>query len=128
MAQAVARASQPRVRPEPRPRVEAPARPAPRPRRAVRTRPRVAGGLLWIVAVAALLAGIVALNVAGLRLGMQAQRLDEQAQALRATNEDLASQLSSVAAAGRIEAIATHRLHLVAPAATTYVRLRPPRR
>jgi cell division protein FtsL len=75
--------------------------------------------------VATLLAGIVAVNVAVLRLNMDAQRLDAKRQELQADNEALASELASAAAADRIEAMARGRLGLVAPVETTYVRLRP---
>jgi len=97
-----------------------------RPGRAVRPqqRPRVAGGVLWIVIVAALLAGIVALNVAVLRLNMQVEQLDNQHDELVSKHEGLQSQLSTAAAAGRVEEIATKTLHLGAPAATTYLELK----
>jgi cell division protein FtsL len=94
-----------------------------RPRR--RSTPLVAGGVAWIVLVAALLAGIVALNVAALRLNLEAQRLEDRKQELRAQNAAVASELSSLATAGRIEAAATEKLGLVAPVETTYVRVRP---
>ena len=63
---------------EPSRKPAVPARPQPRSRPAARrqARPRVAGGVLWIVIVATLLAGIVALNVAVLRLNMQVEQLD----------------------------------------------------
>ena len=129
MAQVAAQA-EPRVRPESRPRVQQRPRPsvAARPRFVPRSRPRVAAGLLWIFTLAALLAGIVALNVSALRLGIESQQLDGRAQQLRANNEDLASELSSAGAAGRVQTFAIHRLGLVAPAATSYVRLPPPKR
>jgi cell division protein FtsL len=111
-----------------RPRREpaAPARPQPRPRRATRrqARPRVAGGVLWIVIVAGLLAGIVALNVAVLRLNMKVEQLDNQRDQLVTKRENIQSQLSSTAAAGRIEELATKTLHLGAPASTTYLELK----
>jgi len=102
-----------------------PPRTQPSPRRATRAqaRPRVAGGVLWIVIVAALLAGIVALNVAVLRLNMQVEQLDNQHDELVSKHENIQSQLSSTAAAGRIEDIATKTLHLGAPASTTYLEL-----
>ncbi len=62
--------------------------------------------------VAALLAGIVALNVAVLRLNMQVEQLDNQHDELVSKRENIQSQLSSTAAAGRIEDIATKTLHL----------------
>jgi hypothetical protein len=82
----------------------------------------------WILLVGALLAGIVALNVAVLGLNMEVERLDGQRDNLRAENAVVVSELSSAAAAGRIEALATRRLGLVPPVETTYVRLEPQER
>ena len=97
----------------------------PRPRRAPKpqARFRVAGGVVWIVVVAALLAGIVALNVAVLRLNMQVEQLDNQRDQLASKRDVLRSQLSSAAAAGRVEEVAKKTLHLGAPSATTYLEL-----
>jgi cell division protein FtsL len=111
---------------EPRRKPAVPARPQPRSRPAARrqARPRVAGGVLWIVIVATLLAGIVALNVAVLRLNMQVEQLDNQRDELVSKRENIQSQLSSTAAPGRIEEIANKTLHLDTPASTTYLELK----
>lgn len=113
----------------PKPR-RAPARRPVRPRAAPRTstRPYVAGGVLWIALVAALLAGIVALNVAALRLNVEVQQLDSQRDELASKRDALQTQLSTAAAAGRIEGIAVDRLGLVAPESTTYLELKRPGR
>ena len=107
--------------------LEAPAVPRPRPRPARRARPRrrFAGGVAWIGVSAALLAGVVALNVAVLRLNVQLDRLGRERADLKARNALLASQVSSAAASARIEALARSRLGLVPadPALTTYVEL-----
>jgi cell division protein FtsL len=97
-------------------------RPAPR---IVKRERRVAGGVIWIGLVAALLAGVVALNVAVLRLNMQLDRLGRERQDLRAQNAALSVQLSSDASAPRIEGIAAKRLGLVqaTPDQTSYVKL-----
>jgi cell division protein FtsL len=96
-----------------------PARP-PRPR-AVR-RPhgrRITGGIFWISAFAVLLTGVVALNVAVLRVNMRLNDLNKQQLQLQAENQTLSSQVSSAASSLRIEQIA-HRLGLVpAPATDT---------
>jgi len=118
MATAVAPA---RSRPAPRAPREAPVAPRPQPR--ARARPRVTGGVVWILLVAVLLAGIVALNVAVLGLNMEIDRLDGEKERLRAEHAVLASELSTAAASGRIEAYATRRLGLVDPVQTTYIRL-----
>lgn len=118
MATAAARA-EPRRAPRPKTRTES--RPAPRRRPAAR--PRVAGSVVWIVVVATLLAGIVALNVAVLRLNMQAEELEGRQAELAAKRDALEAELSQAAAAGRIEAIAVNRYGLAEPVETVYVRL-----
>jgi hypothetical protein len=116
MATAAARAEPRRA---PRPRAE----PRRAPRRRAQPRPRVAGNVVWIVVVATLLAGIVALNVAVLRLNMQAEELETERTELMSRRDNLEADLSRAAAAGRIEGIAAHTYGLVEPAETTYVRL-----
>ena len=118
MATAAARA-EPRPAPRPKPRPE----PRRAPRRRPVARPRVAGSVVWIVVVATLLAGIVALNVAVLRLNMQSEELDIERAELIAKRDGLEAELSQAAAAGRIEAIAVNRYGLNEPVETTYVRL-----
>jgi cell division protein FtsL len=102
------------------------AKPKPRaaPRRPARSR-GVTGGVVWIVFVATLLAGVVALNVAVLRLNVQLDQLAREKRELRAGNNELASQLAAVEASGRIETLARSRLGLVPaqPDQTTYVTL-----
>ena len=74
--------------------------------------------------VAALLAGVVAVNVAALQLNVESQRLDERRDKALAANAAAQSELSSLGAATRIEA-AARSLGLVAPVETSYVRIRP---
>jgi cell division protein FtsL len=109
--------------PSPRPR----SRPQPRPQPARRPRARrgVAGGVVWIGVVAVLLVGVVAINVAVLRLNVQLDKLDRQRAQLRAEKQALASQLSMTAASPRIQRQAQQNLGLVPadPTETTYVRL-----
>ena len=119
-AQAPYRAPQPRPQPARRP-----ARPRTAPR--ARARPLVAGGVLWIVVVAALLAGIVALNVAVLRLSVQVEQLDGQRDKLASKRNALQTEISTAAAGGRIETAAVERLGLLAPESTTYLELKRPR-
>jgi hypothetical protein len=111
--------------------VAVPAPPArrPRPRAVPRTRARrqprrLRGGVAWIVAFAVVLAGVVALNVAVLRVNMQVSRLDSEQIELQGQNAALASNVSSAASAQRIEQ-AAHRLGYVpAPATdTSYLQL-----
>jgi cell division protein FtsL len=113
----------------PKPRRE-PARRAVRPRVAPDTRsaPRVAGGVLWIAVIAVLLAGIVALNVAALRLNVRVEQLDGEKQKLAAERDALQTKLSTAIAAGRIQGLAVDHLGLVAPDSTTYLELKRHRR
>jgi len=102
----------------------------PRPARAPvtlrgRSSARTAGGVIWIVVVAAVLAGVVALNVAVLRLNVELDRLGRERSELRARKALLESRLSSTAA--RNEMLARTQLGLV-PAEPQYVDLRSRRR
>ena len=74
-----------------------------------------------------LLAGVVALNVAVLRLNVQLDELAREHSQLRAGNAVLRSQLSSAAASGRIAAIAGRELGLVPAEDETYIDLTPRR-
>jgi hypothetical protein len=121
MATATARAQTRPGRAEPQRRARPAAQPQRRPRPVAR--PRLAGSVLWIGVVAALLAGIVALNVAVLRLNMESERLEERKGKLAEQADVLAAELSSAAAAGRIEALAVGKLGLERPVETTYLRL-----
>jgi hypothetical protein len=88
-------------------------------------RGRLASGVVWIVVVALLLAGVVALNVAALRLNLRLDDLGRQRIELRGDTAELASKLSSASAAPRIEQTAQRDLGVVPadPAETTYLRL-----
>jgi len=80
---------------------------------------------VWIGALAALLAGIVALNVAVLQLNVRLEELARERANLRAANATLSAQLSQAAAIPQLEALAVNQLGLV-PATheqTTYVEL-----
>jgi cell division protein FtsL len=108
-------------------RVEAPSVPRRRRRPAARPAPavRAFGGVVWIVVLAVFLAGVVAVNVAVLQLNVRLDELGRERVQLRAETARLRSQLSSAAAAARIESLARTRLGLVRadPAATSYVQL-----
>jgi cell division protein FtsL len=117
-----ARKTAPRARPKPQA--------APRPRRRATKSRGVAGGVVWIVFVTGLLAGVVALNVAVLRLNVKLDGLAREKQELRAGNNELASQLAAVEASGRIQALASKQLGLIPaePDQTTYLTLERGRR
>jgi hypothetical protein len=78
--------------------------PEPRPRRRPVRRARVASGVVWITIIAALLAGVVAMNVAVLRLNVQLDEAGRDRSRLRAENAALASELSSQQATARTQA------------------------
>jgi cell division protein FtsL len=99
------------------------ARPQPRAVRKAAPRRRVAGGVVWIGAIALLLAGVVALNVAVLRLNVRLDKLGQERAQLRADNAQLSSEIAAKAASGRIATLASDRLGL-APASPTYLDLR----
>jgi cell division protein FtsL len=83
------------------------------------------GGVIWIVLFAVLLAGVVAVNVAVLRLNLQLDRSSTERAELKADLSRLRSELSSVAATSRIERLARGELGLIAadPDETIYVEL-----
>jgi len=99
-------------------------RPRPAPRRKASSKRRMAGGLAWIVVSGVILTGVVALNVAVLRLNVQLDRAGRDRVNLRAENALLQSQLSSAAASTQIQTLARARGLVPAdPSATTYVEL-----
>ena len=105
--------------------VEAPVLARPRPRRSGAVpRRRLAGSVVWIGVLAVLLVGIVALNVAVLRLNMQIEKLGQERVELQAENALLASKVSSTVAPSRIEHRARTKLGLTPAADPTYVELR----
>ena len=98
------------------------------PRRGARLRGLHRSGVVWIVAVAALLAGVVAINVMALRLNVELDELRRTRAELKAEIATSRAQLSSASATARIEGEAAARLGLVPadPNATTYVPLEQP--
>jgi cell division protein FtsL len=106
-------AARPRTRPKPQPRAK----------RKVEPRRRVAGGVVWIGVVAALLAGVVALNVAVLRLNVRLDDTQRERNQLRADNAQLSTEIAAKAASGRIVGLASGQLGL-RPANPEYLDLR----
>lgn len=88
-----------------------PPRPKARPKRKAQARAR--GGILWIAVSGILLAGVVFVNVAVLRLNLGLDSANAQRTKLRAENAALQSQLSSELASPRIQAQAGRKLGLV---------------
>ena len=85
----------------------------------------MASGVAWIVVIGALLAGVVFLNVAVLRLNIRLDKLGTERTQLQSDNATLASRLSSGLAAGRIQAQARKDLHVIPASAaeTTFLDL-----
>jgi hypothetical protein len=97
-------------------------------RRTAFARPRLARPVVVILAVATLLTGIVALNVAALRQRMQADDLDTRIALLRDERRQLETDLSRAGAVGKIEFAAHKNLGLVAPASGDVEYLKLPTR
>jgi cell division protein FtsL len=83
--------------------------------------------VLWIAVIGVLLAGVVFMNVAVLRLNIRLDQVGRDRARLRADNAQLASQLSSAQAAARIQALAQRKLGVQPALAqeTTYITLKP---
>ncbi|MBA2742655.1 MAG: hypothetical protein H0U46_11665 [Actinobacteria bacterium] len=85
-------------------------------RRSAKTesRPRLlAGGVLWIVLFGTLLAGVVAVNVAVLRVNLELDGVSRERTQLRADIASISAGISSAAATARIERAARDELGLV---------------
>jgi hypothetical protein len=112
------------------PAVAAPApkrkpRPAARRRAVAKKKAGIFGGIVWIVLLAALLGGIVALNVAVLQLNVRLQESNSTKADVRARSVALAGQLSSAGSAPQVASAAQKKLGLVPapPDQVTYVDL-----
>jgi hypothetical protein len=121
---------------------EAAAVAAPKPRSAPRAKPKrraaphrkakakagVAGGLAWIIVGSVLLAGVVALNVAVLRLNIRLDDMNKEREQLRAENAAFGARLSGAVSSPRIQALAKARGFVPAdPTTIGYVDLTPGR-
>lgn len=100
-------------------------RPRPRPKARPQRQPALLGGVVWIGVLAALLAGIVALNVAALQLNVRLDRLAETKAELRASGDALSAQLTQAGSPPQVAAVADRRLGLMpaSPEQITYVDL-----
>jgi len=99
----------PRPRSAPRPRPKPKPKPRAAPRRKAKAKTGVAGGLAWIIVASVLLAGIVALNVAVLRLNIRLDHMNTEREELRAENAALGAKLSGAVSSPRIQALAKQR-------------------
>ncbi len=110
------------------------AEPLPRPRKSssrsrsrARSRARARGGVLWIAISGILLAGVVFVNVAVLRLNLALDSTNAERVKLHAQDAALQSQLSSTLASPRIQSQAATKYGLVYadPSQYGYVNLAP---
>ena len=117
-----------RAEPQPLPRRRRPPRAVTKAGPKQKARPF--GGVVWIVVLAALLAGVVAVNVAVLQLNVRLDELGRERAELRADTKRLSSQLSSASASARIESQARAKLGVeeADPELTYHVQLGPPNR
>ena len=131
MAEPVTR---PRTRPKPKPRAKPATKPATKraaapkatPKSRAKAKRRAArSGVLWIAISGVLLAGVVFVNVAVLRLNLQLDKATQERTKLQATDAALASQLSSALASPRIQKEAQQQDGLVQvdPSTITYINL-----
>jgi len=97
------------------------------PRRRVRPRRITLGGAAWVVLLATLLGGIVALNVAALRDSIQVNKLQARAQQLANENRLARNRITSLSSPVAI-GIAAQKLgmHQADPNTTRYLQLPTP--
>jgi len=109
---------------KPKARPKSATKPKPRPAKAKR-RARARSGVVWIAVSGVLLAGVVFVNVAVLRLNLQLDKATHDRAQLQAQDATLASQLSSALASPRIqnEAQKQDGLVQVDPSTITYINL-----
>jgi hypothetical protein len=81
---------------------------------------------MWVLLLATLFGGIVALNVGALRSSIAASRIDGEAAALRSQNADIESNIASRSGYGRISELARQEgMVQVQPSRRNYLRLHP---
>jgi cell division protein FtsL len=82
------------------------------------------GGAAWVIVLAALLGGIVALNVATLRDSIEVGRLQAQARQLESQNQLQQNRVTSLSSPRAIGLAATKLgMHLADPNTTRYVNM-----
>lgn len=124
-------AAKPAAKPAAETRTKPTSREAAQPRRPVtrtRHRPRSRAAIAWIVIGGVLLAGVVFVNLAVLRLNLQLDSATQARSNLRAENAALQSQLSAALASPRIQALAHTQDGLVQadPSTIGYINLAKP--
>ena len=96
------------------------ARPRPRTRSRKKSQSRARGGILWIAVSGILLAGVVFVNVAVLRLNLSLDSTNSERTQLRAENAALQSNLSRELASSQIQTRAAKELGLTSSDQSTY--------
>ncbi len=86
-----------------RTRPRQPPEPKPQPKRRARQKTHARGAILWIAVSAVLLAGVVFVNLAVLRLNLAVDKTTQERTQLRAATAQLQSQLSAALASPRIQ-------------------------
>ena len=99
------------------------AKPRQEAKRRSRPRSRPHGAIAWIVVAAIVLAGVVFVNLAVLRLNLQLDSATQQRSKLRAENATLASELSRAQASPRIQSLARQHDGLVDAGPAVYIDL-----
>ena len=92
----------------------------PKTRTRKRTQARARGGILWIAVSGILLAGVVFVNVAVLRLNLSLDSTNSERTQLRAENAALQSNLSRELASSQIQTRAAKELGLTSSDQSTY--------
>jgi hypothetical protein len=95
-AQAAVVTAPSRARPRPKPALKAKAR--------TRRKARSRGAIIWIAVSAALLAGVVFVNLLVLQMNLKVDKATQERSLLRASTAQLQSQLSAALASPRIQA------------------------
>jgi cell division protein FtsL len=108
--------AEPAVRPRPRTKPKTKTRTKAR----RRTQARARGGILWIAVSGILLAGVVFVNVAVLRLNLSLDSTNSERTKLRAENAALQSNLSQELASAKIETRAAKEFGLTYSDQSTY--------
>lgn len=99
-------------------------RPQQRPTRKAAPQHRVASGVVWITVVAVLLAGVIAINVAGLQQRMKLNSLTQERAQLLTRIDESGAKLSTQLSDGRVGSEARRAgLAPASPDATSYLRL-----
>jgi hypothetical protein len=96
-------------------------RPQTRPRTKQAPQSRVASGVAWITVFGILLAGVIAINVAGLQQRMKLNQLTKERAALLSQIPDQKAKLSARLSSARVGVEARRRGEVLAPSADTSI-------